>query len=73
MNLQNKVVCQYENITESGLYHVKILDEYLEVLPPEAVHKDVFYLIPLPKVPADPTKPWFKTIPVGKKSAKCNA
>ena len=66
LNLQNKVVRQYENTTESGVCHVKILDRYLEVLPPEAVGKDVFYLTPLPKVPADPAKPWFKAIPVGK-------
>jgi len=66
LNLQNKVVRQYENTTESGVCHVKILDRYLEDLPPEAVDKDVFYLTPLPKVPADPTKPWFKTVPVGK-------
>ena len=66
MNLQNKVVRQYENTTGSGVYHVKILDRYLQVLPPEAVDKDVFYLTPLPKVPTDTTKPCFKTIPVGK-------
>ena len=46
--------------------HVKILDKYLQVLPPEAADKDVFYLTPLPKVPTDPSKPWFKAVPVGK-------
>ena len=46
--------------------HVKILDRYLQVLLSEAADKDVFYLTPLPKVPADPTKPWFKIVPVGK-------
>ena len=55
MNCQNKVVRQYENTIESGVCHVKILDKYLEVLLREAVDKDVFYLTPLPKVPADPT------------------
>ena len=50
-NLQNKVVCQYENTTQSGVCHVKILDKYLEVLPREAVEKDAFYLTLLPKVP----------------------
>ena len=65
-NLQNKVVRQYENTTESGVCHVKILDKYLEILPPDAVDQDAFYLTPLPKVPADPTKPWFKAVPVGK-------
>ena len=53
LNLQNKVVRQYENTTGSGVCHVKILDRYLQVLPPEAVDKDVFYFTPLPKVPAD--------------------
>ena len=66
LNLQNKVVRQYENTTGSGTCHVKILNRYLQVLPPEAVDKDVFYLTPLPKVPTDTTKPWFKIIPVGK-------
>ena len=42
LNLQNKVVRQCENITESGVCYVKILDKYLEVLSPEAVHKMCF-------------------------------
>jgi len=46
--------------------YVKILDRYLEFFPPEAVDKEVLYLIPLPKVSADPIKPWFKTVPDGK-------
>ena len=66
LNLQNKVVHQYKNTTGSGVCHVKILDKYLQVLPPEAGDKDVFYLTPLPKVPTDSSKPWFKTVPVGK-------
>ena len=66
LNLQNKVIRQYENTTGSEACHVKILDRYLQVLPSEAVDKDVFYLTPLPKVPTDTTRPWFKTIPVGK-------
>ena len=61
MNLQNKVIRQCENTTELGACHVKILDRYFEVLPPEAVDKDAFNLTPLSKVP------WFKAIPVGKK------
>ena len=70
LNLQNKVICQYKNTTESGACHVKILDRYLEVLPPEAVDKNAFYLTPLSKVPEDPTKPWFKAIPVEKNRLK---
>jgi len=62
LNLQNKAVHQYKNTAESVVCYVKILHRYLEVLPPEAVDD----LIPLSKVPADPTKPWFKTVPVGK-------
>ena len=42
LNLQNKAVRQYENTTESGVCHVKILDRYLQVLPSEAPDKDVF-------------------------------
>ena len=62
LNLQDKVVRQYENTTGSG----DILDKYLQVIPPETIDKDIFYLTPLPKIPLDPTKPWFKTVPVGK-------
>ena len=66
LNLQNKVVQQYENTSGSGVCHVKILDKYLQVLPPEAADKDVFYLTPLPKVPTDHSKPLFKAVPVWK-------
>ena len=45
LNLQNKVVKQHES--SSSKCHVKILDKYLQVLPPDASSNDVFYLKPL--------------------------
>ena len=64
LSLSNKTVHQYE--IESERCHVKILDLYLQKLPPDAKEKDVFYLRPLPSVPTDPSKPWFTGTPVGK-------
>ena len=64
LNLQNKVVKQHES--SSSRCHVKILDKYLQVLPAEAVDKDVFYLKPLASVPPNPDAPWFSSTPIGK-------
>ena len=64
LNLSNKVVHQYE--IDSEKCHVKILDLYLQKLPPEAKEKDIFYLKPLPVTPSDPSHPWFSSTPIGK-------
>jgi len=45
---------------------MKILDKCLQVLPAEAVDKDVFYLKPLASVPSNPDAPWFSSILIGK-------
>ena len=67
LNLSNKVVCQYECLSESVRCHVKILDEYLQVVPAAArKSNNAFYLKPLDKVPTNPSKPWFTNIPVGR-------
>jgi len=49
LNLQNKVVKQYENIAASERCNVKLLDKYFELLPQEAWSNDVIYLTPLSK------------------------
>ena len=36
LNLSNKIVCQYECMSESVRCHVKILDKYLQVVPAAA-------------------------------------
>ena len=64
LNLQNKVVKQHES--SSSKCHVKILDKYLQVLPPDASSNDVFYLKPLKSVPLDSDAPWFSSVPIGK-------
>ena len=64
LNQRNKTVKQYASDSEQ--LHVKILDKYLKSLPPDAVEKDTFYLQPLCNIPANPSAPWFKSVPVGK-------
>ena len=67
LNLSNKVICQYECMSESVRCHVKILDKYLQVVPAAARESNnAFYLKPLDKVPTDPSKPWFANAPVGR-------
>ena len=57
LNLSNKIVCQYECMSESVSCHVKILDKYLQVVPAAARKSDnAFCLKPLDKVPTDPSK-----------------
>ena len=66
LNSDNKVVKQYENLSGSGPYHIKILDIYLSKLPKRAKESDVFYLTPLPKKPLDDTEPCYTLTPIGK-------
>lgn len=65
LNVENKVVRQFENASGSGVCHVRILDKYLEKIPPDAKEADVFYLTPVCKI-TDLSKPWFTKVPVGK-------
>ena len=66
LNVKNKVVKQYENISNPQRCHVKMLDKYFEFLPKEAWSNNVFYLTPLSKMPTEPGKPWFTKTPVGR-------
>ena len=66
LNLENKVVHQFENVKNPEKCHVRILDKYLSLIPQEAYKSDVFYLTPLASKPADPSKPWFTTTPIGR-------
>ena len=45
--------------------HVRLLDLYLQNLPPEAIEKDIFYVRPLDKIPSDPSAPWYTSVPIG--------
>ncbi len=47
---------------------VTILDKYITKLPVYAQEQDLFYLRPLPKVPVDPSLPWYAKAPVGRDS-----
>ena len=50
LNVENKVVRQFENVSGSGICHVRILDKYLEKIPPVAKEADVFYLTRMCKI-----------------------
>ena len=72
LNLNDKVVCQYESMSQSVRCHVKILDKYLQVVTAAAQESNnAFYLKPLDKVPTDPSKPWFANVPVGRNRLDC--
>ena len=62
----NKVSCAYAQ-PGSNKCPVRILDLYLSKLPS---HPKAFHLSPLPEVPTDPGKPWYKTTPMGVNSLK---
>ena len=59
---------QYSTTMErTFVYHVRLLDLYLQKLPPEAIERDIFYIRPLDKIPLnDPTAPWYTSVPVGR-------
>ena len=63
-HIENKVVCQYQNLSGSGPCHVQILDTYFSKLPPQAKEKDAFYLTPN-KVIGE-SKSWYSQVPVGR-------
>ena len=66
LNLHNKIVRQHQSSSNPDRCHVRILDKYLRLLPPEAKDQDNFYLTPLPKKPMDPLKPWYTKTPIGR-------
>ena len=63
---KNKVVWQYECGLEGC--HVKILDKYLQVLPPDAMKNDMHILstASCSSSASNPSAPWFKTTPIRK-------
>ena len=64
LHLENKVVCQYQNLSGSGPCHVQILDANFAKLPLQAKERDVFHLTP--NKLADQSKPWYWLVPVGR-------
>ncbi len=67
MKVKNKVVPVIANPANGDRCLVRILDFYLAKLPDQATLKeDLFYMQPLPAVPADSDAPWFKKQAVGK-------
>ena len=64
------MVTKYEDANAGDRCHVEILDMYTLKVPQEARSKDMFYLRPLAKAPADPAQPWFSSQPIGRNKLK---
>ena len=64
LNLENKVVRQFQNLSGSGPCHVQILEAYFAKLPSPTKEKDVFYLTP--NKLATQSKSWHSLVPVGR-------
>ena len=64
LNLENKVVRQFQNLSGNGPCHVQICDAYFAKLPSQAKEKDVFYLTP--NKLATQSKPWYLLVPVSR-------
>ena len=58
----NKVGRAYAQPNLGNRCPVRILDSYLNKLPPGST---AFYMQPVQKPPTDPSQPWFKNMPVG--------
>ena len=63
--VSNKDVPIYACPTAGDRCHVKLLDLYIQRLPPDAVEKDMFYVRSLDKIPSNPTASWYTSVPVG--------
>ena len=66
VEIQNKVVPIYSSLQAGERCHVHVLDLYLSKLPKDAIDRDIFYIRPLPAVPAQPAAPWFQSVPIGR-------
>ena len=58
LSVPNKVVHQYQDVDSGKRCHVNVLDKYLQKLPPNAYHLDIFYLRPVAKKLVDDS-PWY--------------
>ena len=56
------------NLIQAIRCHVRVLDRYFQVLPHGTILNDESYLQPLGQVSSNPSQPWFKMTPVGKKT-----
>ena len=70
LRVKNKAVDIRENPEAGDRCHCRLLDLYIEKLPPEAVEKDLFYCRPIEKksdqAPTYSRSVWFYAIPIGR-------
>ena len=70
LNVENKVVHQYQDLQAGNRCHTYLLHLYISKVPEKAIEQDVFYVCPLPKVSSDPLAPWYTSVPIGKKRSQ---
>ena len=63
--IPNKTVPIHANPLDKERCHVRILDVYISKLSEDAIAKDVFYVRPVTKIPANKDLPWFTSVPIG--------
>ena len=66
LRLKGKKVPIYACPDIGKRFPVQILDKYLSKLPRKAIECDLFYVLPLTKVPTDPRSTWYAGVPVGR-------
>ena len=66
LHVKSKVVPVYACPEAGERCPVHILDQYISRLPEEAKEKDLFYVRPLEKMPLEPSKAWYSSVPLGK-------
>ena len=66
LDIENKVVEQFQDLHAGDRCHTYLLHLYISKVPDKAIEQDIFYVRPLPKIPAGPSAPWFTSVPVGR-------
>ena len=66
LDIENKVVEQFQDLRAGDHCHTYLFHLYISKVPDKAIEQDIFYVCPLPKIPAGPSAPWFTSVPVGR-------
>ena len=66
LDIENKVVEQFQDLRAGDRCHTYLLHLYFSKVPDKAFEQDIFYVRPLPKIPAGPSAPWFTSVLVGR-------
>ena len=66
LDIKNKVVEQFQDLHAGDCCHTYLLHLYISQVPEKAIEQDIFYVRPLPKIPAGPSALWLTSVPVGR-------